>query len=128
MADNPDASGFATFQWVDGHSPVDTWLPGTMRWLDSIQSAMQAIMDGMVPQIIKWMQENGPWDDVTGNAREQLSAQVEARPDGIVLVVFHGADYGIFLELNNQGRNAILGRTVDVWGVRFWVEVMKVMS
>lgn len=125
---SPDASGFAHFEWVEGHTPSDTWLPASMKWLDDIQRAMQMIMDNMVPQIVKWMQENAPWDDITGNAREQLGAQVESRADGIVLVVFQGADYGIFLELNNQGRTAILGRTVDVWGVRFWAEVMKVMS
>ncbi len=47
----------------------------------------------------QWMKENRPWNDRTGEAREGLGAAVVSKaPPEIIVVLYHTAEHGIFLE------------------------------
>ncbi len=56
---------------------------------------------------------NARWDDRTGNARQSLFAVTLKDGDNVVLILSHGVDYGVFLELANQGNFAIIGPTLQ---------------
>jgi len=60
---------------------------------------------------------NAPWRDRTGAARRQLHAFVEAqgpgRGDRFRVVLAHGVPYGLWLEIKQAGRWAIILPTLE---------------
>lgn len=68
----------------------------------------------IAPMLQQYAQTNAPWTDRTGNARRGLHSQYNRRTrTSFVMSLSHGVDYGIFLELCNSGRFAILMPTVE---------------
>ena len=55
---------------------------------------------------------NAPWTDRTGNARNGLKTQAFHKPEEHVIVLFHQVPYGIFLEVCNDGKYAIVEPTI----------------
>lgn len=80
------------------------------------------------PQVETWMKQNAPWTDQTGNARQTLWSEVFALADVIVLVFGHGMDYGTFLELSNQGRNAVITPALDYFGPLIWNDAKALIT
>ena len=60
-----------------------------------------------------YAKQNRPWTDRTGQARQRLTGWVEMLSDKIRIHIGHGVDYGIYLELANQRRFAVLQKTVN---------------
>ena len=60
-----------------------------------------------------YAKQNRPWTDRTGQARQRLTGWVEMFSDKIRIHIGHGVDYGIYLELANQRRFAVLQKTVN---------------
>ncbi len=56
---------------------------------------------------------NAGWTDRTGNARQGLTSLAVKEATGVVLYLFHAATYGIWLEVKNAGRYAIILRTLE---------------
>lgn len=54
-----------------------------------------------------------PWTDRTGHARQRLVGWVETMPNRVRIHIGHGVDYGVYLELCNEKRYAILQPTVN---------------
>ena len=48
------------------------------------------------------------WTDRTGDARKRLRGYVEEMPTGYRIVLAHGVDYGLWLELAHEKRFAIV--------------------
>lgn len=63
-----------------------------------------------------YAKQNAPWTDRTGDARERLHATVEETGPIGTIVLSHGVDYGIWLEVANQGRYSIIPETIEVVG------------
>jgi len=59
---------------------------------------------------------NAPWQDRTGDARETLHATVEETGPIGTIVLAHGVDYGLWLEIANGGKYSIIPETIDVFG------------
>lgn len=57
--------------------------------------------------------QNARWTDRTGNARNGLKGQAIVGRREVAITLSHSMDYGVWLELANSGRNAILGPTMD---------------
>lgn len=60
-----------------------------------------------------YAKQNRPWTDRTGHARQRLVGWVETFSDKVRIHIGHGVDYGIYLELCNEKRYAILQPTVN---------------
>lgn len=60
-----------------------------------------------------YMKTNAPWQNRTSNARQTLSGTVSKIPAGYRITLSHGVDYGIFLELANEKKYAIVAPTVN---------------
>lgn len=66
----------------------------------------------------QYAKANAPWTDRTGDARERLHATVEETGPIGTIVLSHGVPYGLWLEIANGGRYAIIAPTIDVFGPR----------
>jgi hypothetical protein len=102
------------FEWVV--SPEDAFIPGAEQYVRAVNDAVFQTAVEIAPDIQSWMQENAPWTDRTGNARQGLFVFASRSPDGVVLTLSHGVWYGIHLETSYQGRYAIIAPSVDYWG------------
>lgn len=63
-------------------------------------------------------QERAPWTDRTGNARQSIDLADLSTQREIRFALIIGVEYGIWLELANQGKYRIIGPTVDMVGQR----------
>jgi len=65
------------------------------------------------PDILEYAKANAPWSDITGAARESLDVDVYRDGDEIVLELYHGVEYGIWLETIQSGKYAIIMPTLE---------------
>lgn len=61
-------------------------------------------------------QNGAKWTDRTGEARRRLNGSYEVVSSGYKLILSHGVDYGIWLELANEKRYAIIIPTIQQTG------------
>lgn len=58
---------------------------------------------------------NAPWTDRTSMARTTLSADAEQKTSTVIQIwLAHGVEYGIWLELANNKKYAIIQPTIDL--------------
>ena len=75
------------------------------------------------------MQMNRPWTDRTGMAKATLSAKVSQPSKSLVRITLaHGVDYGIWLELANGKKYAIIAPTVQEEGPRIVEDMQDLMN
>lgn len=76
-----------------------------------------------------WMKENAPWTDRTGNARSGLRALAEHIPfKTYALHIWHTMSYGIWLEVRQSGKYAILLPTLQDRGPKIMKTLNKLMD
>lgn len=75
----------------------------------------EAMMDG-AQEVEAYAKANAPWSDRTGSARQGLRADVYEEFGEIVLELSHSVDYGVWLELIQNGAYAIIMPTLEVLG------------
>lgn len=116
-----------TFTWQT--SPEKTLPELADAYATAIHRGVMAIAQKWTPQIANWMKSNAPWKDRTGNARQTLWSDFNQVVNQMVEIIFaHGMDYGIYLEMNNAGRYAIIGPALDHFAPLIWADVMRMMS
>lgn len=87
--------------------------------------AIKATMDFQAAKSETWMRQNAKWTDRTTNARNGLFATVdELDRDAWLLVLSHSVSYGIWLEVANSGRYAIVRPAL----LRAHTELMRRLS
>ncbi len=104
-------------------------------WGDLADAYSRAIQDGVYQlaqayavEIEAWMKENAPWTDQTSNARQTLHSEADRLVGGAVeIILAHGMDYGIFLELANGGQYAIIGPALDHFIPLVWRDVQELL-
>lgn len=101
---------------------------GGIRWTDEslfrnlkqapvkFDAAMVAFTHFWSPRVQNYARSNAPWTDQTSNARNGLKAEPEVKPGVYSIVLFHRVPYGIWLEVRNNGRYAIILPTVRKMG------------
>lgn len=62
---------------------------------------------------LAYAQENAPWEDRTGDARAGLDVDVRWEGHSLVWEMWHGVDYGLYLETRWNGRYAIIMPTLE---------------
>lgn len=55
---------------------------------------------------------NRRWTDRTADARNRLNGTCKQQGNGVRIEIVHGVDYGVYLELCNEKRYAVLEPTV----------------
>lgn len=94
----------------------------------NLESNFERHLDSEMRQIAaegeQYMKENAPWNDNTGNradrvpgdARRGLNATTRLQGRDKMIQFRHGVDYGIWLEVNYNGRYQIIMPTVKRQG------------
>lgn len=110
-------------------TPTEAFVPGMAAYSAAIRRGVRAIADRYAAEIEAYMKDNAIWTDRTANARQTMATEVfQVTEDMVRIVLAHGMNYGIFLELAYSGKYAIIGPTIDVFGPRIWADVNALMS
>ena len=104
----------AGVRWVRPPAELATAIE---RYGDRVLQAVTAIAQYVATQMQNDAKSDAPWTDRTGNARTGLFGTSEADFARKVVTIYlsHGAtiDYGVWLELANSGRYAVIMRTMQ---------------
>lgn len=79
-------------------------------------AALNLYGDTVSKDMEAYAKSNRPWQDRTGEARKRLKGNKKNMGNVIRCEIAHGVDYGIFLEMKNECRYAILKPTVQAIG------------
>jgi len=74
-------------------------------------------------ELVAYAQDNAPWEDDTGDARRGLFAEGWADNDQVSLILSHTVEYGIYLEVRNGGRFAIIIPTIEAMGPKIYKDM-----
>jgi hypothetical protein len=94
----------------------------------ALHTAVYQLALRYAPEIETWMKANAVWTDRTGNARQTLYSEVQDLTDSVLIAFGHGVDYGIFLELANAGRFAIVNPALDFFAPKIWADVRRLIN
>lgn len=81
-------------------------------WYADLVSAVQALGAKYAADAESQMKAGRSWTDRTSVAVTGLFGRAIPQPDGVTIVIGHSATYGIYLELANGGRYAIVVPTL----------------
>lgn len=88
---------------------------GIAVWFDGPEwdeVARQAFEDA-AQQVADAARSNAIWEDQTGDARAGLEAKAEIIGGDVVLTLYHTVDYGLWLEVIQNGRFGIIMKTLQ---------------
>ncbi len=94
----------------------------------AIKLALMELAEAWSPIIEDYMKVNAPWKDRTANARQTLNVRPREFKDSVVIDLAHGMFYGIYLELSNAGRYAIINPTLDKYSPLVWKSVLDLLK
>lgn len=88
--------------------PPSTLAAQVEAWGKRLIQAIHDLGRFFAARIEGWAKQNARWTDRTGNARQGLTARAVEMATGVVIVLFHQAAYGIWLEVAHAGRWGII--------------------
>lgn len=91
-------------------------------------AALHAQAEQRVQMMERDAKQNAPWTDRTGLARKGLFGYTINRDANLVLRIAHTMDYGVFLELANQGRFAVLEPTAKSHADPYFQSVKRLVG
>lgn len=77
------------------------------------RSSLQIIANTAVKAMEKYAKANARWTDRTGNARQRLQGSTRWEEDALIAAISHNVDYGMWLELCNEKKYAILEEALN---------------
>ena len=90
----------------------DAVIKNLKAYEDKMRSALYILADTGAKMMEAWAKENANWVDRTSNARQGLKGSAYWDKDTIIVVLSHSVDYGVWLELANQRKYAILQQSI----------------
>jgi hypothetical protein len=100
----------ASFRWDTSPTVLANNLGS---YLNRLLAAIGSLADFFAARIESFARSNAPWTDRTGDARRGLTAKVFKSAAAVTIVLFHTMSYGIWLEVKNQGRFAIILKALE---------------
>lgn len=95
-------------------------MSGLEKGLEKLQGKSEASIRMLAEtgalKMQSYAQQNAPWTDRSGAARQRLNGSVEKRKDGYLIMISHGVEYGIYLEFAHEKRFAIIPDTLRYVG------------
>lgn len=117
------------FQW--DVKPSDVFPQGYQNYTEVVFASGRRVAESRSEDMLNFAKTNAPWTDRTGAARAGLNVQVADSP-GVIAQVTLSHDpslpYTLWLEIANQGRFAIIARTIDVYGPIFMRDMQNMMN
>lgn len=94
----------------------------------AIHQGVKTLAERYSVEIEGWMKENAPWIDRTGNARQTLYSEVtDIANEAVIIILSHGVEYGVFLELAHAGSYAVITPALDHFIPRIWRDVRALL-
>lgn len=91
-------------------------LNGMTKLQSRFDAAVHMKMQQYASDLQSYAQRNARWTNRTGEARRRLRGSYQSVHNGYRLVLSHGVDYGIWLELAHEKRFAIINETIETVG------------
>jgi hypothetical protein len=92
---------------------TDTFRRNLIKKLNDAKLATMAYAETASAKLQGEAQQNRPWTDRTGQARQRLRGYVSTPEEWIVRInLAHGVDYGEYLEYGNERKYAIIEPTL----------------
>jgi len=117
------------FQWEV--SPELAFPELVERYTNTIMLTGRRVAAQRGEEAEQWMKSNAPWTDRTGDARAGLHVTPQESPGVLTELVFsHGDDvpYGVWLEIANAGRYAIIAPAIDYWGPKLMQDIQRIVN
>ena len=76
------------------------------------EAAIHMYAENGALKLQNYAKEHRPWTDRTGHARQRLSGSTRRVQNGYEIILAHGVDYGIWLELAHEKKYAIIQPTI----------------
>ncbi len=93
---------------------VDGIIQNILNQNEKSLKALEAYGEVVGKELEAYAKSNRPWTDRTGEARKSLKGDSEKVSDEKVrCTISHGVDYGVFLEMCNERKYAILEPTIE---------------
>lgn len=90
---------------------------------------LRVYMTTKAPQIESYMKQNRKWVDRSSMAKTTLNAKFsKPSKDVYRITLAHGMDYGIWLELANEKKYAIIEPTINVSGPQMMKELQGLLN
>lgn len=83
-----------------------------------IHAEAQELMLNVASDSLEYAKANAPWQDRTGDARRGLDVSVEDDGDNITMSLYHTVDYGLWLEVIQNGAFAIIMPTLQGYSLQ----------
>jgi hypothetical protein len=91
-------------------------------------AALQALGGHYASKMEQEAKQDAPWQDRTGHARQGLFGEAKAENTILKVRLAHSVDYGVYLELCNSGKYAILEPTVQKNAPQFFRDAERVLK
>jgi len=98
------------------HWFYNTLTPKLALFPIAADAGLALYVDDRAQDVQDYAQENAPWEDRTGAARDGLTAEAHHNFGHYYIDLFHTVDYGIWLEIRWDGRYAIIQPTLEHFG------------
>lgn len=92
---------------------IAMWFDGP-EWDDAVAEAFKDAAEDVKTAA----QQNAHWADRTGDARAGLDTAVENNNGEVVMTLFHTVEYGLWLEVIQNGRFATIMPTLEEYAPR----------
>lgn len=79
-------------------------------------AALGVYGDSVAKEMEAYAKSNRVWTDRTSDARDRLKGDSKSMGTRVRCSISHGVDYGIYLEMCNEGKYRILKPTIDTVG------------
>lgn len=109
--------------------PQVAWPQLAGAYVAAIQRGIYAIAQKWAPILENEMKRSAPWTDRTGNARQGLHVEINQVVGSMVeLILAHGVEYGLWLEVRHAGAYAVINPTIDLYAPQIWADVVRMLS
>lgn len=89
---------------------------GLQEMNDKVEQAIRAFAETGASKLEGYARENAKWQNRTGHARQRLRGYVSKVEKGYKIYLAHGVDYGVWLELANEKKYAIIPQSITIVG------------
>lgn len=96
---------------------------------DRLRAALVLDAQNIAREMERWTKENAKWEDRTSNARQFLKSHVKwVHTDELIVSMIHHVEYGVYLELANERKYAILEEAIHKYAPEFiegWKQIIR---
>lgn len=108
---------------------IDKVIKNLKQFIPKLKAALVLDSQNIAANMEQWAKANAKWTDRSSNARQFLKATVTWKNSNeLMIAMSHHVDYGVYLELCNEGRYAILEQTIQEFAPQFrecWKKIVQ---